>query len=158
MIEIDDKVFGKIVYDIYWKRPYSLFFLGKDRYITLVIDGDKDGDFEDSQYKAFKWFEESKSSLMIDVENRLYEYYLANLSENRARFGDQADELSPMIFSKDGLEGLLQLKQAIVMESFDLDDLSVGLIFDSKWEPELGVGVKIVNGKLAEVGHQDIVL
>jgi hypothetical protein len=158
MIEIDDKVFGKMIYDIYWKRPYTLYFLSKDRDISLVIDGDEYGDFEDSQYKAFENFEKVKSALMLDVENSLYEYYLANVAENRSKFGGQADELYPIISSKKELDNLLKLKQVIVMESFELDDLSIGLVFDAKWEPELGVGVKLVNGKLVEIGHQDIVL
>lgn len=158
MIEIEDEVFGKIAYDIYWKRSYTLPFLGIDRDISLVIDGDEDSDFEDSQYKAFESFEEVKSALMLGVENGLYEYYQSNVSENRAKFGEQADELSPIISSKEELNNLLKPKQVIVMESFELDDLNIGLVFEAKWEPELGIGVKLVNGKLVEIGHQDIVL
>ncbi|KEQ12244.1 hypothetical protein GZ78_27855 [Endozoicomonas numazuensis] len=158
MIEIDDNVFGRIVYDLYWKRSYTLSFLNKDRDITLVIDGDEDGDFEDSQYKAFQNFEAIKTSLIPDVEDNLFKYYLANISENRDKFGIQSDKMAPLIFNKEGLDTLLDLKQVVVIESFDSNDLNIGLVFDAKWEPELGIGVKLINGKLVEIGYQDIVL
>lgn len=158
MKEIKDDKFGKITYDHYWCKNYSIPFLGKERDVVLVIDGDEDADFEESQYIAFDEFNLHKESIVREVESAVFKHYMSVCGENRQRFGEQADELSPEISSSLELEKIVKLKQVVVMESFDLDDRKIGFLFDALWEPELGVGVIVTNGSVFEVGTQDIVL
>jgi len=40
------------------------------------------------------------------------------------------------------------------METFDESERHIGFIFDATWEPELGIGVKVKNGDMLEVGNQ----
>lgn len=158
MIMINSKVFGELSYDVYWQRDYSIDFLKKERKVILAIDGDNDMDFEESQYRAFEELEANKDAIVKKVEDQLFKHYLSECDENRAKFGSDASCLSPVIYEKENLEDLVNLKQVIIMESFDENSREIGFVFDAKWNPELGVGVKVVNGEVELVGTQDIVL
>lgn len=158
MLTIEHQVFGKLIYDIYWKRDFSISFLNKEVQVTLVVAGDEDADFEECQIQAFQEFNQDITKITVDVENSIYQYYLSVCDENRMRFGEQSDELSPLINELRELEPLITLKQIIVVESFDINEREIGFVIDAMWEPELGIGVKCVNGKVVEVGNQDIIL
>jgi hypothetical protein len=158
MDTVNHAVFGEIFFDVYWKRNYSLTFLSNAIVVTLIIDGDADAEFEDNQFSAFDEFERIKVSLIKDVEERCFQHYMSVCDENRKRFEAQAEELSPAIRTKDDLNGILSLKQIIVIESFDLAERKIGFIFDASFEPELGIGVECTNGQITNIGHQDIVL
>ena len=158
MKQINDSVFGPISYDVLWRRDYQVPFLRKERAVVLVVDGDDDADFEDAQYEAFKEFEANSNAILEEVEKALFEYYSSICTENREKFGSQADELSPVISKREELEGLVSFKQIIIMESFDTQSREIGFVLDAIWNPELGVGIKVVNGKVESVGTQDIVL
>ena len=158
MKQVTDSVFGAINYDVLWRRNYQLPFLRKEREIILVIAGDDDADFEDAQYEAFKEFEANRLEIVEEVEEALFKYYLSICTENREKFGSQADELSPVISKREELDDLVSLKKIIVMESFDTESREMGFVLDAIWNPELGVGIKVVNGKVEAVGTQDIVL
>ncbi len=158
MNEIFHDVFGKIIYNTYWNRAYNVFFLGKEVMVTLVIDGDEDGEFEPSQVLAFQYFDKNKSILMKAVEEMLFKNYKETYKENRMRYTDNADEVLPEISSANQLSEVISITKVIISETFDEESKEVGLMFDASWEPELGIGVKIINGDVAEVGTQDIIL
>lgn len=158
MKKLTDSVFGTISYDVLWRRGYQAPFLRKEREVVLVITGDDDADFEIAQYEAFTEFEANRLTIVEAVEEALFKYYFSICTENREKFGSQADELSPVISKREELEDLVSLKQIIVMESFDTESREIGFVLDAIWNPELGVGIKVVNGKVEAVGTQDIVL
>ena len=152
------KMFGDLQFDIYWSRPYKVRFLGKERDVELVVDGDEDSDFEPAQHAAFAEFERLLPELMGDVENELLTHYVERRVELCARYSDRADEVCPFIDDARELDQLLILKQVIVLESFGSDERQIGLVLDAVFEPELGIGIRIVNGRVSQIAEQDIVL
>lgn len=158
MLEIGHKILGNLVYNIYWKRDFSTLFLNEEQLVTLIVDGDDDADFEECQIQAFTELSQNYTKMLTEVEKRIYQYYLSVCNDKRKQFGEQADELAPLIGNLYELSSLIDLKSIIVIESFDNNQREIGFVLDAIWEPELGVGVKCVNGEVVEVGHQDIVL
>ena len=63
MIQIKHEIFGKLSYDYGWKRDIIIDLFGNERYITLIIDGDDDAEFEEAQINAYKKFLENIDSL-----------------------------------------------------------------------------------------------
>ena len=141
-----------------WRRNYQVPFLTTERAVVLVVYGEDDADFEDAQYEAFKEFEANSNVILEEVEKALFEYYSSLFAGNREKFESQADEMSPMISKREELDDLVSLKKIIVMESFDTESGEIGFVLDAIWNPELGVGIKVVNGKVEAVGTRDIVL
>lgn len=152
------KTFGDLQFGIYWSRPFKIGFLGKEREVELVVDGDEDSDFEPTQHAAFVEFERLLPELMDDVEDQLFTHYVQERDELCTRYSNRADEVCPIIDDARELDRLLTLKQVIVMESLGSDERRIGLVLDAVFEPELGIGVKIIDGKVSEIAEQDIVL
>jgi hypothetical protein len=158
MTQISHNIFGNINYDVYWCRDYVVPFLGELVPVRLVVDGDEDAEFEQSQIQAFIEFEKNISILMKEAENSLLTFYQENLQENRKRYPDNFEEVLPVITNKEELSSVLSFIKIVVAETFDENEREIGLMFDATWEPDLGIGVKLVNEKIAEVGTQDILL
>lgn len=153
---IEHSVFGSLKYNYSWTKDYSLPLFGSVSSIELSVEGELEDEIENEQSIAFSKFEEQKESILKQAESAVLEYYLSIVDELRDMFGADADKLAPQISTIEEVSKLITAQNLIIPYQFS-DDREVGLLFDCIWNDK-GVGIKIVNEAIDEVGFQDIVL
>jgi hypothetical protein len=158
MSTLNDVELGELSWDLAWVRPLQCELFGARHTLQLVIVAYDESPPLDIQRQAFAHFLQRAPSIVSEVETELLHYYLNNLEEWREQFGDTADQLAPYASSAADLSRLLRPTHLLVCDPFDSSDRIVGFLFDCSWDIEHGVGVKIVNEQVVEVGPQDILL
>lgn len=158
MKEINHKVFGKIKFDYSWEGEQEVYFFGKKRLITLIINGEEDANFEQSQIDSFISFFNNKDKYLLEAENEIFKYYQKVCPDYRDRLEDSADEFAPILLRREEIAKLIELTQIIFPYSFGKNIRKVGLLLNCTWEQEHGLAVKFENDETVEVGYQDIVL
>ena len=103
----------------------------------------------DLQVQAFTEFASSKYNIFTQVEKRVWDYYQRSVACHE---GSLVISNSQSLAEKTTLTGC-------VVGYFDGDDWSayIGLLAECEWEPEHGLGIKIVDGLISEIGFQDII-
>ena len=138
---IDDTAFGELTFEAFWSRAYTVEFLGVVKNITLIVQTFDDDDISDNQRKTFVDFEKDKQGILAGVENGILNYYKESFEVNAGSIA--------------GLVDLLKIK---IMYTETGGDQEIGFICSASFDPELGVGVLVSNGKVEDVDVQDIVL
>ncbi|WP_413365214.1 DUF6985 domain-containing protein [Lysinibacillus sp. 3P01SB] len=156
---INHDVFGEISYDLYWRGEQKIKFFGQEKTIVLSIDGNEEGEFHEIQKDAYKKFFHNMNDIMKKVEDALFDYYQKVFMDYRAIFDKkEVDRLVPIINDKRELAKLVSPTQLIIRRVRKNGLRRVGMLFDCTWEAEHGVGVKVEDEEIIEVGFQDIVL
>lgn len=154
-----DEDFGKLYFDGVWTGLCEVTLFGRSFEVELVVqtfDGDP---FSESQRLAYREFELNKSSIGLQVEQAVFNYYSDRLEEFRACFdADEVDFKAPRVRAVRDMEGLVTLRRVKVMSAFDTDVRQIGFIFDALFDLQLGVGVLVTNGVVDAVDVQDILL
>lgn len=158
MKNIDHEIFGQIKFDYLWEGERKVDFFGGNRLIKLLITGEENADFEQSQIDSFINFFNDRDKLLLEAEEAIFNYYQDICWDYRDRLDDAADEFVPIIANKDEVAKLVEIEQIIFPYSFGKDTRKVGLLLNCTWEREHGLAVKFENEKIVEVGYQDIVL
>lgn len=159
MSKMNDDLFGEISYDLYWTGEQKIKFFGKEKTIILSIDGSEEGEFQQAQKDAYRNFVNNMDEIIEKVEDALFDYYQEIYMDYRESFdSEEVDKLVPVIKEKEELAKLMTPTQLIIKRVRKNGIRRVGLLFDCTWEVEHGVGVKIENEEITEVGFQDIIL
>jgi hypothetical protein len=158
--KMEHPVFGKIAFNkFFWEKEYVLDIYGQKTRGLLRIDGEFDAVINDLLIAAFKSFEENKNELVVLIEHAIFNYYNEVIEEYRDRYGEQANDYAPYIDNSDAMKKIVWFESIVLpYSSYYGNNLIVGILFKTSWEIEHGIAVKIVNGKISEVGYQDIVL
>lgn len=125
--------------------------------VPVIFNLDESNAPNPLQIGAFRDFNRNRDTFFSDLEQQLLNYY------HRARMESGLDDEStkerfPAIDDAGDLASMTRLT-GIVIDYFDGDDWSavIGLLAECSWEKEHGLGVKIVDGQVVEIGFQDIV-
>lgn len=153
---MNDKVFGELKYDLFWSKQIVVQFDEKDVEITLMIDGDDDGLFEDEQYQTYNALMEKWPKIHNDVQLAILNYY----EEKRHELGYDVDknEHYPPIESTTQLLSHITITGLMIPWPGGFEYNTVGLTFDCTWDVENGIGVLILDSEVSEVGYQDSVM
>jgi hypothetical protein len=157
---IDDPVFGHLtrsVVDLY-ERDYSLKLFGKKHVVKLQVNVCPEDGLEKKQIRAFQLFEQQLARMLAEAEKKMLAYYQSVCADYRNDLGITAarDKRVPLIKTVAELAHLV--KPEAILFRFGRLRPTFGLLCQCTWEIEHGLAVKFVNGKVAEVGFQDIVL
>ncbi|EPQ2473629.1 TPA: hypothetical protein ACHYTA_002588 [Acinetobacter baumannii] len=141
---LNDNVFGELYNkELLWLRPYEIEIFHTLYPIELnVYSYEDDGsDITQNQRDTFINFELNKKNILDNVEKEIQKYCYEKF---------QIAEL-------EGIKKVI-LKYLKIIHTEVGEDRKLGFIFDSIFDPELGIGVLVINEQVVEVGVQDIVL
>lgn len=141
---LNDKVFGELYNkELLWLRPYEIEIFHTLYPIELnVYTYEDDGsDITQNQRDTFINFELNKKNILDNVEKEIQKYCYEKF---------QIAEL-------ESIKKVI-LKYLKIIHTEIGEDRQLGFIFDSIFDPELGIGVLVINEQVVEVGVQDIVL
>ena len=153
---INDSIFGKIEYDYIWFRRSKIKFFNNEVDIMLMIAGDDEGQFEDGQYEAYQ--------ALIDKWNEIQETFLEPILEcykqKRKELGYdiELNKNYPEIKSTKELLNYITLVGIKVPYADIYGGRSIGISFDCSWDEENGLGLRLNNEEVIDVGYQDIAI
>lgn len=152
---IRDDVIGILKYNDGNKfKDTKITLFGKEYTVSLNIRGNEDTSIHPYQYMAYK--ELFKRSLLSDVEEKIFSYYLSEVEELRNMYEEQADEVAPLINDKNELGALVSLFAIVIPKDDKFSEID--MLFECTWDIDGGVGVRIINGVVQEVGTQHVAI
>lgn len=151
-----DEIFGEVEFNQLWQKTEQLAMYGKPFDIKVFIHGNKQEDFLDIQRSAYKLFKENQAELMKQMEQRIFEYYKTVCEEYRAMYEDEADRFAPSAENSNQLKGFVKLSSITFPRTEN--ERTVIVLFKTKWDLELGVGILLKNEEITLVGVQSDVL
>ena len=137
---LNDPVLGELTFDVWWSREYEITIFDCKKLVPLVIQTFDNESISNKQRDTFLEFERNKGSIISSIEIAILTYYKENFDAN------VVEDITALV-------NLLRIK---IMSSDDMREL--GFIFDASFDPELGVGVLLINESIEEVDVQDILL
>ncbi|WP_413367343.1 DUF6985 domain-containing protein [Lysinibacillus sp. 3P01SB] len=155
-MSINDKVFGELEFNYDWVGYKNMNFCGKDAEIAIMISGEEDGKFDDNQYAAYKYLIENWSGIQQIILKSIFDYYKKRRHE--LGYDVEYNESYPLLETPDQLLEKIMLVGVIIPNPELFEFLDTGIMFDCAWDPENGVGVRLIKGEVVKVGFQDIVM
>ena len=153
---LNDDIFGQIQFEIMWQKKDNYFLYGKEFEITLFIQGEKDETPTNIQKEAYISFINKKMILMSEIEEKVFEYYQTVCAEYREMYGEEADLYAPIVYEPSQLVGFVKPQSIMIPRSKDKRIINV--LFKTKWDLEMGIGIQLVNERIEIVGVQSDVL
>ena len=149
--------------DFGYEGEISINFFEKDVKVDIIINVE-DEEINDIQYEAYEKFKEKWDILQKSVAEKIIEYY--NEKEKASYGPEDKEEFNkwwPEINTIDELLNQIELDGIIVPETFVMEDIAGGrciyLTFSKKYGNDIegnGIGVKIVNEEVTEIGFKEI--
>lgn len=134
----------------------NYFLYGKEFEITLFIQGEKDEAPTNIQKEAYISFINKKMILMSEIEEKVFEYYQTVCAEYREMYGEEADLYAPIVDEPSQLVEFVKPQSIMIPRSKDKRIINV--LFKTKWDLEMGIGIQLVNERIEIVGVQSDVL
>ena len=146
-----------------YEGEMSIDFFGKDVNVDLTVNVD-DEEIVDLQYETYEKFKEKWNDLQKEIAEKIIKYYK---EEEKGSYGpedkEEFDKWWPEINTIDELLNQIELEGIIIPEAFIMEDVAGGrciyLTFNKKYGNDTednGIGVKIVNEEVDEIGFKDI--
>nr|WP_154888364.1 DUF2004 domain-containing protein [Paenibacillus xylanexedens] len=155
-MKINDSVFGELEHDYVWTKDMTIQFFENENKISLMIDGDEDGIFDEEQYLAYQALMKNWNDLQQNFLLKLLEYY----QQKRYELGyDIAfHENYPLVETTDQILEMIELDGIVVPYGDIREGRDIGVLFNCSWDKENGVGLRLLDEEVIEVGYQDIVI
>ncbi len=148
---ITDPVFGPLQYEDFWSGHVSLKHLGDE--IPIEIEADESGP-TDSQRVALSDLSKNQETLKAKLEKAIFEFYSSMHSVFRKGYDpDYVDVDVPFLKESNQIWSLMSDLQVFIPEE---DEGGILLLWECTWEMEHGLGVRILNGEVDEIGDQSI--
>lgn len=149
--------------DFGYEGEISINFFEKDVKVDIIINVE-DEEINDIQYEAYEKFKEKWDILQKSVAEKIIEYY--NEKEKGSYGPEDKEEFNkwwPEINTIDELLNQIELDGIIIPETFVMEEITGGrciyLTFSKKYGNDIegnGIGVKIVNEEVTEIGFKEI--
>ena len=152
----NDPVFGELEYNYGWSRDTTIDFCGKQAEIALMVKGQEDGKFDEEQYTAYNSLMQNWEQIHQRFLQPILDYY----QEKRHELGYDIEfnEDYPLIETNDQLLEKITLVGIVVPYAGSFEGRDIGITFDCTWDMENGLGLRLVNEKVTEVGYQDVTI
>jgi hypothetical protein len=156
IMKMNDSVFGELEHDYVWTKDTTIQFFENENKISLMIDGDEDGIFDEEQYLAYQALMKNWNDLQQNFLQKLLEYY----QQRRYELGyDIAfNENYPLVETTGQILEMIELDGIVVPYGDIREGRDIGVLFNCSWDKENGVGLRLLDEEVIEVGYQDIVI
>ncbi len=139
-----------------WFKYITINFFGKATEIALMVKGDQDGKFDEEQYAAYNGLMQNWEQLQQSFLQPILDYYKQKRHE--LGYDIEFNENYPLIEAIDQLLEKITLVGIIVSYAGCFEGRDIGITFDCTWDSENGLGLRLVNEKVIEVGYQDVAI
>ena len=153
---INDSIFGKIEHDYKIRTRSKIKFFNNDVDIMLMIAGDDEGQFEDGQYEAYQALINKWNEIQETFLEPILEYYKQKRKE--LGYDIELNKNYPEIKSTKELLNYITLVGIKVPYADIYGGRSIGISFDCSWDEENGLGLRLNNEEVIDVGYQDIAI
>ncbi|WP_144697447.1 DUF2004 domain-containing protein [Fictibacillus phosphorivorans] len=153
---INDEVFGELKYNYGWLRYTSIEFCGKEAEIALMVKGEEDGKFDQEQYIAYKSLLQNWGKLQQNFLQSILDYYKQERQE--LGYDIEVNENYPPIETTNQIAEMITLVGIVVPYGDIYEERDIGVTFDCTWDTENGLGLRLLNEKVTEVGYQDVAI
>ncbi|MDM5186304.1 DUF2004 domain-containing protein [Bacillus sp. DX4.1] len=153
---INDAVFGKLEYDYVWSKDTTIHFFVNAVEIALVVKGDEDGKFDEEQYKAYTSLMKNWEHLQQSFLQPILDYYKQERHE--LGYDIEVNENYPFVETTDQILEMISLDGIVVPYASIFEGRDIGITFNCTWGIENGLGIRLLNEKVTEVGYQDVAI
>jgi flagellar motility protein MotE (MotC chaperone) len=160
IINVNDELFGRLEYiNNFWRGKTTIKMFDLEKEIILSVDADESANFSNVQKDAFSKFNQNMKKIIEDAEIQIYDYYNENYQEYREMLENdpEIDKIAPEIDSISDLRKLVKPTELIVRRVRS-KGRRLGLLCDASWNIEDGLGIRIEDEIVEEVGYQDSIL
>src|SRR5699024_3037374 len=74
-MSINDRIFGKLDYQLKWVGYRTITFLEKETEIALLVAGEEDGEFDEGQYEAYYFLMSNWEQVGYRLLQSMLHYY-----------------------------------------------------------------------------------
>ena len=142
-----------------YEGEISINFFGKNVNVYFTVNvGDEE--IADMQYETYEKFKEKWKELQKEVAEKIIKYYN---EEEKGSYGpenkEEFDKWWPEINTIDELLNQIEIDGIIIPEADVEGERCIYLTFNKKYGNDTednGIGVKIVNEEVTEIGFKDI--
>ncbi|MGE7875263.1 DUF6985 domain-containing protein [Bacillus paramycoides] len=155
-MRINDSVFGKLEYDFIWSKDTTISFFGNEVEIALIVKGDESGQFDEEQYVAYTSLIQNWEHLHQSFLQPILEYYKQERHE--LGYDIEVNESYPLVETTDQILEMITLDGIVVPYADIFEGRDIGITFNCTWDMENGLGLRLLNEKVIEVGYQDVAI
>ncbi|MEN1939251.1 DUF2004 domain-containing protein [Paenibacillus sp. 102] len=155
-MRINDSVFGKLEYDFIWSKDTTISFLGNEVEIALIVKGDESGQFDEEQYVAYTSLMQNWEHLQQSFLQPILEYYKQERHE--LGYDIEVNESYPLVETTDQILEMINLDGIIVPYVGIFEGRDIRITFKCTWDIENGLGLRLLDEQVTEVGYQDVVI
>lgn len=153
---INDPIFGELEFEYGWIKGTVVRFGGKETETYLIIDGEEDGVFDEEQKIAYQALMQNWNELQSRLLQSILDYY----KQERQKLGYDIEGIVsyPFVETTNEMVEMISLDAIVVPFTGIFDGRHIGILFTCTWDTENGIGLRLINEKVTEVGYQDIVI
>jgi hypothetical protein len=149
---INDSIFGELEYEYGWIKDTTIRFLGKEVQITLMIDGEEEGMFDENQYTAYQSFIKNWDNLQPSLLQSIVNYY--KQKQHELGYDSGLNENYPLVETTNQILDMITLDGIVVPYADIFEERDIRITFNCTWDIENGLGIRLLNEKVVEVGYQ----
>lgn len=153
---LNDSVFGKLEYDFIWSKDTTISFLGNEVEIALIVKGDESGQFDEEQYVAYTSLMQNWEHLQQSFLQPILEYYKQERHE--LGYDIEVNESYPLVETTDQILEMIDLDGIVVPYGDLCEGRDIRFTLNCTWDTENGLGIRMLNERVTEVGYQDIAI
>ncbi|KWX69771.1 DUF2004 domain-containing protein [Paenibacillus jilunlii] len=155
-MKINDAIFGELEYEYGWIKDTTIDFCGKESEISIMIDGEEDGEIDEEQYESYTSLMQNWDQLQQGFLQAILDYYIQKRHE--LGYDVEVNENYPLIETINQLLEKITLVGITIPFADCFEGRDIGLTFDCIWDIENGLGLRLVNEKIINVGYQDVAI
>ena len=155
-MKINDPVFGKLEYDYMWSKDTPINFFGNEVEIALMVKGDESGQFDKEQYVAYNSLMQNWERLQQVFLKSILDYYTQERHD--LGYNIESNENYPLVETTDQILEMISLDGIVVPYGDIFEGRDIGITFNCTWDVENGLGLRLLNEHVTEVGYQDVAI
>ena len=153
---LNNPIFGELEYEYGWVKDTTIYFFGKEIEIALLIDGEEDGKFDEEQYTAYQSLMQNWEQLQRKFLQPILEYY--QQKRHDLGYDIEFNENYPLVETTDQLIKMITLEGIVVPYGDILKGRDIGILFNCTWDVENGLGLRLIDENVTDVGYQDVAI